>query len=98
MSITPLPDHPNLDQFKKQAKDLLKALHANRPDALQRVHTFHPHAKKLTPFTLSDAQLVIAREYGFPTWPRFAKHIAASRSDARVIWKLAQEAVIHGDA
>src|SRR5436190_14096196 len=42
----------------------------------------HPRLAKLPEaelqnarFTLSDAQFIIAREYGFQSWPKFIKHI-----------------------
>ena len=49
----PLPDRPNLEHLKKQAKLRLSQL---RQDA--------PAAK------LADAQLAVAREYGFLSWPQ----------------------------
>jgi hypothetical protein len=97
MDTRELPDRPNLEQYKKRAKDLLKARDADRPDAVQRIRASHPHASKLARFTLADAQLVIAREHGFQSWPKFAKHIAELTQDPALIWKLAERAVITGD-
>jgi hypothetical protein len=86
------------EQYKKQAKDLIKARNAARPDAVQRVRASHPHSSKLARFTLADdAQLVIAREHGFQSWPKFAKHVAELTHDPAPIWKLAERAVIAGD-
>ena len=81
-----LPDKPNLEQYKKQAKDLLHT-HANAaPGALDRIARHHPRLHNQppsaicsAPFHLADAQLVIAREHGFESWPRFAKHIEMLR-------------------
>src|SRR5687767_13296263 len=69
-----LPPRPNLEQLKNQAKDLLKAHQANAPDAIQRVQESHPtwSGAKLR---LSDAQLVIAREYGFASWPKLKQRL-----------------------
>ena len=69
-----LPLEPNLDQLKNQAKDLLKAHKASDPEATQRVRESHPgwSGAKLR---LSDAQLVIAREYGFASWPKLKAHV-----------------------
>jgi hypothetical protein len=39
---TPLPDHPNLDQLKNQAKDLLKGQKAGDPETLARIQVNHP--------------------------------------------------------
>lgn len=82
MPVKRLPAHPNLDHLKHQAKDLLKA-HAKRDRAAaQRIREFHPRFRAATDaeifnaqFRLSDAQLSIAREYGFPSWPRLKRHI-----------------------
>ncbi len=77
-----LPVHPNLEQYKKQSKDLAKACGLGVPDALARVQRHHPRLHKLTeseiqasPITRTDAQLVLAREHGFESWPKFARHI-----------------------
>jgi Ankyrin repeats (3 copies)/Ankyrin repeat len=77
-----LPARPNLEQYKKQAKDLLKSFALADPHALARVQRHHPHFHKLSepnllgaPFALTDSQLVIAREHGFESWPKFAHHI-----------------------
>ena len=69
-----LPSEPNLDQLKNQAKDLLKAHNAGDPEAIQRVRENHPTATAAK-LRLSDAQLVIAREYGFASWPKLKKHV-----------------------
>jgi ankyrin repeat protein len=77
-----LPDRPNLDQYRKQAKDLLHAHRAADPAALERIRQHHPTLHNLpldqipsAPFTLADAQLILAREHSFESWPRFAAHI-----------------------
>jgi len=82
MPVRALPSNPNLVHLKYQAKDLLKAHAARDPRAAQRLREFHPRfhgdadaeifAAKLS---LSDAQLAIAREYGFPSWARLKHHI-----------------------
>jgi ankyrin repeat protein len=64
----PLPDHPNLDHLRRQAKALRDAARAGDPAALARV---------AMPVTLSAAQLVIAREYGFASWPRLKAEVDA---------------------
>jgi ankyrin repeat protein len=77
-----LPARPNLEQYKKQAKELVRSHELGVPDALERVGRHHPRLHKLpmadirrASFSLSDAQLVIAREHRFESWPKFAKHI-----------------------
>jgi len=74
-----LPARPNLEQYKKQAKDLVKSFAFADPQALARIQRHHPRFHKLpepnlpsAPFALTDSQLVIAREHGFESWPKFA--------------------------
>jgi ankyrin repeat protein len=73
-----LPDHPNLDQYKKQAKDLLRECRDRSSAALARVHAHHPDGAQAS-VALTAAQLVIAREHGFESWPKFAAHIESLR-------------------
>jgi ankyrin repeat protein len=90
MDAKELPARPSLEQYKKQAKDLLKVFKDFRArqlgdtEAIQRIKKHHPRLGKLPEaeirnawFALADAQLVIAREHGFESWPKFAKHIEA---------------------
>lgn len=77
-----LPSRPNLEQLKKQAKDLLKAYKTADADALKRIRANHPDYSNASEseissaeLSLSDAQLVIAREYGFESWPRLKEHV-----------------------
>ena len=74
-----LPARPNLEQYKKQAKDLARDCAAGDGDALARVERHHPRFASASEWTrrvpLTDAQLVIAREHGFESWPKFAAHI-----------------------
>ena len=72
-----LPDQPNLEQYKKQAKDLLHAVAQAEPGALDRIRRHYPI--RSGPLQLADAQHVIAREHGFESWPKFARHVGALR-------------------
>src|SRR5580704_9403005 len=72
-----LPSRPNLEQLKKQAKDLLKLHNASDSEALGRVAEHHPCGAADSRFALADAQLVIAREYGFESWPKLKIHVEA---------------------
>src|SRR5690349_19673380 len=64
------PVRADLDQLRHQAKDLLRAARRGDPDALADFAEYHP--EKIAPerAKLSDAQLVLARSYGAPSWPR----------------------------
>ncbi|HTV15804.1 MAG TPA: ankyrin repeat domain-containing protein [Acidobacteriaceae bacterium] len=75
-----LPARPSLEQYRKQAKKLVRTVAARNPDALDTVRRWHPQFRKATDdqiaaFTLTDAQLVLARAHAFPSWPKFAAHI-----------------------
>jgi ankyrin repeat protein len=87
-----LPSQPSLEQLKKQAKELLQSLRLREPEAAQRVREFHPDFSKLgdseladVEFSLADAQLALAREYGFASWARLkasVEMLAASHEPA----------------
>jgi hypothetical protein len=68
----------NLEQQKKRAKALLRGLHAGDPAAAERLRASHPQANRLEPAEagLADAQLVVAREGGFASWPKLKAHAA----------------------
>jgi hypothetical protein len=71
--IRQLPQSPSLEQLKKQAKELLDSLHRSDQAALQRfTRCFQVTEENRTTFKLTQAQLVLAREQGFPSWSRFA--------------------------
>lgn len=59
-----LPPRPDLQHLRREAKQLLGDLKVAAPTALARLRT---HADGLSP-TLTTAQLVVAREYGFDSW------------------------------
>jgi ankyrin repeat protein len=68
-STRSLPDRPDLHQLKRQAKELLAAFRAGSPEAVGEVASHYRGADAAT-FALHDAQLVLARAYGFESWPR----------------------------
>jgi len=79
-----LPDRPNLEQYKKQAKELHHAAAAGEQAALARLRKHHPRLRDLAAdhahsITLSDAQFVLAREHGYESWPAFGSHIETLR-------------------
>ncbi len=76
------PARPSLEQLKKQAKELLKFHKSGDPDGIRRIQENHPDWNKRPPeelraarFTLADAQLVIAREYGCASWPKLKTQV-----------------------
>jgi len=97
MPARDLPARPNLEQYKKQAKELVKAFRAGHDAAQQRVREHHPHPARDT-FELADAQLVIAREHGQESWPKFRQLIErASDRVPAAAWKTAEDAIVAGD-
>src|SRR6516165_5590554 len=100
-----LPSRPNLDQLKHQARDLLDAYKAGDEDALRRIRESHARLAKAAKadirsarLTLSGAQLVIAREYGFASWPKLKQHVESARGDASVPIDQLKQAFASDDA
>src|SRR3979490_2330118 len=92
MVAKPLPARPSLEQYKKQAKELLKAYRSADVETIRRIKRSHPRFEKLSEpgfeiskFALADAQLVIAREHGFESWPKFANRIELINSEASAL-------------
>lgn len=78
-----LPDHANLEHLKNQAKALQQAVRSGDADAITRLRAHHPrlaavadNAPELHALKRSDAQLALAREYGFTSWPKLRAHLA----------------------
>src|SRR6185295_16678234 len=93
MATQQLPSRPSLEQYKKQAKALHKAHKSADPEAVKRIREHHPKFSDVTgseilkrKFALADAQVVIAREHGFESWPKIKKHIdtVTSASDMQL--------------
>ncbi|MEO8275799.1 MAG: hypothetical protein ABI639_06235 [Thermoanaerobaculia bacterium] len=80
---TPLasPALPDLENLRRQAKALLRAARDGDAEALQRLRAIRTDAggvgKGSRPLLLADAQLTVAREAGFPSWPKL---VAASEA------------------
>ena len=62
-------ENPDIDQLKRQAKELLEAYRASSTDAVAEVTAYQRPATPET-FALHDAQFVLARSYGFESWPK----------------------------
>src|SRR6267154_2464985 len=99
MPVRRLPSNPNLDHLKYQAKDLLRDHVGRDLGVAQRIREFHPRFNRATDteifdtqLSLGDAQLTIAREYGFPSWTRLKQHI----EKPAVLEFVAENPVRHG--
>jgi len=79
-----IPARANLEHYKKQAKNLLDRVVSGDPEAIQRIRQVHPRLGSLAEpeirdgSKLADAQLVIAREHGYESWPAFTREIHAA--------------------
>jgi ankyrin repeat protein len=75
-----LPSRPSYEQLRKQAKDLHRACARHDTAAAQHLHDTHPDdtaaAAEPADAKLADAQLVIAREHGFSSWPQLQRSLA----------------------
>ena len=75
--VRPLPGAPSLEYERKEAKALMRRIRAGDTDALHRVQATHPVAlrdRRPNELRLADVQHVIAREYGFTSWPRLVEY------------------------
>jgi len=72
--IRRLPEHPDLEQLKRQAKELLDGYRAGSESAVAEVKRFYRDADPAT-FALHDAQLVLARNYGYGSWPKLKAYV-----------------------
>jgi hypothetical protein len=72
-----LPENPRLDRLRGEARTLQRAVQAGDPAAVARVQRQHPDGVPADPttFRLTTAQLVVAREYGLPSWPRLRRYL-----------------------
>lgn len=72
-----LPERPNLGHLKDQARDLIQAQKSGRPEAANRIRRQLPRLSQATdaeilatPIPLHEALWIVAREYGFASWPK----------------------------
>lgn len=64
-----LPQRPNLEQLRKQAKDLLEHYRSGDSAAIAEIQKFELNPDPFT-FALNDAQRILARTYGYESWPK----------------------------
>src|SRR5262249_47120037 len=93
-AVRELPARPSLDSLRKQAKKLARDATTGDGDAVARVHAQLPRAvlPLSQPLSHRDAQLVIAREYGFPGWSDLKAEVEKRRGGA-LHWAAAQAKV-----
>jgi hypothetical protein len=79
-----LPDRPDLGQLRRRAKELRDAAKAGDAVALERLARHHP-TPSAGPVRLAVAQLVIARELGFSSWPGLTAALEAGAASRRAL-------------
>lgn len=82
MPIRGLPGNVNLEQLRKGAKSFQRAVRGGDRGAAAIVREFHPTLASAAPgspeleaFSRADAQLVVARQFGFASWPKLKAHV-----------------------
>jgi ankyrin repeat protein len=130
----PLPPRPNLEQYKKLAKDFQHACKSADASAIRdwtvrwvetlaklrgleitaeirrqlqreaegierRWHKLKKIDERAARCSLTDAQFFIAREHGFASWPKFAKHLEslARANSPTSKFESAVDAIVDGD-
>ena len=83
MPVRRLPVRPDLDHLHRQAKELLRAIHAGDAAAIAELREHHPESIDAAAAKLADAQLVLARSYRASSWTRLVH--AVRLADA--IWR-----------
>jgi hypothetical protein len=79
-----LPERADIDQLRRQARELLRAAIAAEPEALARLRAVSERP------TLAAAQLAVAREHGFRSWPALRSEVESRRKSAD--WQLRADA------
>ena len=73
-----LPNNPSLDRLRAAARTLQRSVVAGDHDAVKTVAAHHPRpdvALERKRFALHDAQLTVARGYGFSGWPALVGYL-----------------------
>jgi ankyrin repeat protein len=123
----PLPSRPDLEQYKKLARDLQVACRSSDADAvrmwathwlertaypatarernrevqrmLERWEKLKKANEHLAACKLAGTQLFLAREHGFKSWPKFARHVEGlARAGSVSTFEAAADAIVSGDA
>src|SRR6185312_4896917 len=81
MATTSLPSRPDLERFRRDARELQRAVRTGHAGAIHLVAAHHPGGAPTDPaaFPLSAAQLVTARRYGLSSWPKLVAYLQVSR-------------------
>ena len=80
MPVRPLPHNPSRESLRTQAEALLADARRGDAEALACVREFLPAPPEA--LGLDDAQLAVARSFGFPSWPAAVRHLGYVEADA----------------
>ena len=72
-----LPERPDLDQLRRQARELQRDAAGGDEDALRRVRVVAARP------TLAAVQLALAREHGYSSWARLKAEVKRRRANER---------------
>src|SRR5258708_28428312 len=102
MDLQPLPFRAPLDQYQKQAEELLEGHRSGDSQAIKTIHNNHPRFLdskvvwlpkdipdseiQAAAFDLADAQLALARWYDFHDWPALLEYVKAVIEDGPVFY------------
>lgn len=76
MPVRSLPRHPSLEHLRNEARVLHRRLREGEPSSVALAREFHPRfAERAERFGLSDTQLIVARSYGHPSWPKLKSYV-----------------------
>ena len=85
-----LPGNANIEQLRNGAKSFQRAVRAGDAGAAEVVREFHPRLAQAQPgspeldaFKRADAQLVVARSFGFPSWTKLKAYIELTQRYSR---------------
>jgi hypothetical protein len=103
MGFEPLPFRSTMEQYQKQAEELLGALRSGDSQAIRVMHENHPRfldsripwlPKNLSDseirsaaLELADAQLTTARWYSFKNWPALVEYVEAVVRDGSAVFQ-----------
>lgn len=76
-----LPSQRNLEDVRKEARELLYDLRRWDAAALKRHYSLDCEAGKF-PARLADAQYIVAREYGYSSWQKLQRRLEGNLQDA----------------
>jgi hypothetical protein len=100
MMASSLPDSPSLDKLRADARRLQRLARAADPEALAFLGVWHPRPElaEAASLRLHDAQLTVARRYGFAGWPAMVAYVETARTLSTDPAAVAEEALPPADA